>query len=603
MNKKNIKDAIETAKYMLSFIFKKKGGKMYFFLKLCIAVIDALVPLIYVILPGLIINELLQGRRIMQIIFYILTLCLMPIFNEVMHYVINKKITMMRLNLDLDLSMDFYSHVADMDLETTESPAIQMLKGRAQETLESSVSIIDSLLGIVSAFIRLISLSTLITTMNPLIIILIIIQIWLNSILSKKQNKSTYDADIKLTSFGRRLYAATCVFDDNDYAKELRLFNIKDFILNIFERTKREENEVMIELRKSQFFTILLSCIVRGIQQCIVYLYLVYEVFANSLPLGNFTIYLSSVDQFSSSLGQFMSTYVDLLGRSYKVDDLVNFMNIPMRQLLSGNKTPCINRDSIIEFRNVSFRYLGSDKYALNDLNLTLNLSEKLCIVGRNGSGKSTFIKLLTRLYFPTEGEIFLDGVNINEYDYRQYQALFSPVFQDFQLFYMSLRQNICLNNQVDEILLKKTYEDSFLNKLIDTLPYSDETQVYKWECSDGFEPSGGEAQRIAIARALYRNGEIFLLDEPTAALDPDAEYEIYTQFHNMINGKCAVFITHRLSAVQLADKVAVFDDGHVAEYGTHEELYAKGGIYTEMFDKQAQFYRDAPAESAEAEE
>ena len=131
------------------------------------------------------------------------------------------------------------------------------------------------------------------------------------------------------------------------------------------------------------------------------------------------------------------------------------------------------------------------------------------------------------------------------------------------------------------------------LDKLINSLKYLDETQVYKWECAEGFEPSGGEGQRIAIARALYHDREIYLLDEPTAALDPNTEYEIYTQFNNMITDKCAVLITHRLSAVQLADKVAVFDNGSVVEYGTHKELYEKGGIYTEMFDKQAQFYRD----------
>ena len=598
MKNHNIKNTIKTTRYMFSAVLRKKHGKAYVFLKTVIAVVDALFPIVFVIIPGLLIDELLLDQDITRIACYIFVLCLSPIIIEVFRLLMRKKITALRLNLDTDFSVDFYSHIADMDFETTESPEIQTLKGRAQETLESSVTIVDSILNLMSAFIRLLSLSAIIAMMNPIIILIIIIQVYLNAAVSKWVNRRVHNGDIELSKMGRKIYAATCVFDDNDYAKELRIFDIKSYIINLFIKNKNDENAIWMKIRNSQFTANMLTVFIKGVQQCFVYIYLVYDVIAHALPIGNLTIYLASVDQFSGALGNFMSTYVDLIGRSYKVDELITFMNIPLKQLHSGTRIPCINKDSVIEFRNVSFQYPGSDKYALQDFNMTIRLSEKLCIVGKNGSGKSTFIKLLTRLYFPVKGEILLDGININEYDYKQYQALFASVFQDFQLFFMSLRQNVCLSDEVHDVKLKKAYIESDLENLIQTLPHSDETQVYKWECEDGFEPSGGEGQKIAIARALYRNGEIYLLDEPTAALDPEAEYEIYMKFHNMISGKCAVLITHRLSAVQLADKVAVFDNGHVAEYGTHAELYAKGGIYTEMFDKQAQFYRDAPQET-----
>jgi ATP-binding cassette subfamily B protein len=198
-------------------------------------------------------------------------------------------------------------------------------------------------------------------------------------------------------------------------------------------------------------------------------------------------------------------------------------------------------------------------------------------------------------LYFPEKGEILLNGVNINEYDYLKYQRLFAPVFQDYITYSLPLKSNIMLADIENLDRLEDVCKKTGIIELVNKLPKGFETQVHKYIDEEGFDPSGGEGQRMAIARALYHDGSVFLLDEPTAALDPNAEYEIYTQFHNMIAGKCAVLITHRLSAVQLADKVAVFDDGHVAEYGTHTELYAKGGIYTEMFDKQAQFYRNNP--------
>ena len=209
----------------------------------------------------------------------------------------------------------------------------------------------------------------------------------------------------------------------------------------------------------------------------------------------------------------------------------------------------------------------------------------------------------MTRLYVPTDGEILLNGININEYDYREYCKLFAPVFQDFALYNITLGENIVMAEEYNRERLLSATRQSGLSAMVENTKYGYDTIIYKWFDEEGVEPSGGEGQRIAMARALYRGGSVYILDEPTAALDPNAEYEIYTQFNNMITDKCAVLITHRLSAVQLADMVAVFDDGHVAEYGTHAELYAKGGIYTEMFDKQAKFYRDKPTESDGDEE
>lgn len=270
---------------------------------------------------------------------------------------------------------------------------------------------------------------------------------------------------------------------------------------------------------------------------------------------------------------------------------------------------PDVKDDFVIEFKNVSFRYPGSENFAIKNLNLKKHKNEKLCIVGANGSGKTTFTKLLTKLYLPTEGEILLNGVNICEYDNNKYQNLFSPVSRDFASFYMSIENNTVLAGDKNLEKLDAVCRQSWISEHVDKLHKKYDTQVWKWFDDERFEPSGGEGQRIAIARACYRDRKIFLLDEPTAALDPMAEYEIYTQFGSMITDKCAVLITHRLSAVQLADKVAVFDIWYltfdnvkVVEYGSHQALYAKGGIYTEMFDKQARFYMDVRKETEDKE-
>jgi ABC-type multidrug transport system fused ATPase/permease subunit len=288
-----------------------------------------------------------------------------------------------------------------------------------------------------------------------------------------------------------------------------------------------------------------------------------------------------------------LGSFLELARISLNVDELNQFMNLPSKIHASGNLSVDYSEKSVIEFRDVSFKYPGSDTYALKNVNLSINFNEKLCIVGSNGAGKSTFVKLLTRLYSPTEGIILLNGRNIADYSAEEYTELFAPVFQDFVKYYFSIGINIALTPDYDVNKLDNIVKQCHLDTLIHKLPKGYDTQVGKLVDPTGFEPSGGENQRIAIARALYEGGDIYILDEPTAALDPNAEYEIYTQFNGMIKDKTAVLITHRLSAVQLADKVAVFDDGQIVEYGTHHELYAKGGIYTEMFDKQARFYRD----------
>jgi len=357
--------------------------------------------------------------------------------------------------------------------------------------------------------------------------------------------------------------------------------------------SKTESNKLELRHQLSTNMPELFNTTTNIFQQLILYIYLIYNVVVKSLPVGTMTIYMNATGQFSDVLSRLFGVWLDLARNSLDVLEMIDFFDIPSQQYNAGNLTPVFDENSTIEFKNIWFKYPGNDRYVLKDMNITIKGNEKLCIVGANGSGKSTFVKLLLRLYFPTKGEILLNGININEYDYFTYQRLFAPVFQDFVKYSFTLGTSIVLASKFDKKRLDDVCFKSGLSPLINKLPKGYDTQVDKYVDEEGFDPSGGEAQRIAIARAVYHDGMIFLLDEPTAALDPIAEYEIYTQFNEMVTNRCALFITHRLSAVQLSDKVAVFEDGSVIEYGTHKNLYKKNGVYTEMFDKQAEFYRE----------
>ena len=245
-----------------------------------------------------------------------------------------------------------------------------------------------------------------------------------------------------------------------------------------------------------------------------------------------------------------------------------------------------------VEFRDVSFRYQNTDTYALRHVNLKFKVGEKLAVVGMNGSGKTTFIKLMCRLYDPTEGEILLNGVNIQKYNYDEYMSIFSVVFQDFRLFSFSLGQNVAANVRYNRDKVLACLKKAGFGERLDSMPNHIETYLYKDFETDGMEISGGEAQKIALARALYKDCPFMILDEPTAALDPVSEYEVYRKFNEIAGGKTAIYISHRLASCRFCDKIAVFHEGAVVQMGTHEELLTdNSGKYYELWNAQAQYY------------
>ena len=280
------------------------------------------------------------------------------------------------------------------------------------------------------------------------------------------------------------------------------------------------------------------------------------------------------------------------------LEDTYEFLDYP-NNMYQGSLTTEKRRDNKyeIEFRNVSFKYPGSNSYALKNVNLKFNIGEKLAIVGMNGSGKTTFIKLLCRLYDPTEGTILLNGIDIRKYRYDEYMNIFSIVFQDFKLFAMPLGENVATSSDYDKEKVLSVLEKAGFGERLEKMSKGLETHLYKQLDKEGVEISGGEAQKIAIARALYKDAPFIILDEPTAALDPVAEAEIYEKFSEMVDDRTAVYISHRLSSCKFCDEIAVFHEGRVVQKGTHFDLLQDSkGKYYELWNAQAQYYNNEKA-------
>lgn len=404
-----------------------------------------------------------------------------------------------------------------------------------------------------------------------------------------------------LAPWWRRNSYLSNLTSDFSAAKDIRMFGLADWLTEKFRREKKvrmeaQKNNAKIWIHASNFTNLCFA-----LSQAMVYAWLLYMAVKGEITLGNFSLYLASSTTFYNFVRQIMDNTADLLQRSREVDDWRSFLDFDGGDPDEGRPVPPMENYEF-EFRNVSFQYPKAEKYALKNLSLTLKAGERLAVVGLNGAGKSTFIKLLLRLYEPTEGEIFLNGVNIKEYSKTSYYRIFAPVFQDVNLFAFPLAENVSMKapENTDRKLSEKCLMDAGLEEKLKELPKGMDTEILKVIYDDGTDLSGGEKQKLALARALYKDAPVVILDEPTAALDALAESKLYSDFDKLIGGKTAVYISHRLSSTQFCSRVAMFRDGGLVECGTHRELLEKDGAYAEMFHIQAQYYVDAPEEVTE---
>ncbi len=327
-----------------------------------------------------------------------------------------------------------------------------------------------------------------------------------------------------------------------------------------------------------------------------IYVFTCLKAWAGAFDVGSVTQYVGAVTAMAESIFELAGQFGLLRTNAGYLDTTFEFLDIP-NAMYQGSLTTekRSDRQYEVEFRNVSFRYPGSELWALKNVSMKFRVGRRLAIVGENGSGKTTFIKLLCRLYDPQEGQILLNGIDIRKYNYRDYMDIFSIVFQDFQLLSQPLGSNVAGRVDYDEARVRGALVDAGFGERLETLPDGLDTQLYKDFTEDGVEISGGEAQKIAIARALYKDAPFIILDEPTAALDPIAEAEIYGKFDEIAGDKTAIYISHRLSSCKFCDEIAVFHEGRIVQRGTHDELVAdESGKYYELWHVQAQYYTDS---------
>lgn len=432
------------------------------------------------------------------------------------------------------------------------------------------------------------------TSFNPWIIlavgILSVIQFLFFDYIRKKDKKEMWDA---MMPHWRKLEYMENVTTDFSYAKDIRLFGMRGFLSK---RQKKVYDKELEHWRRSRQYWVWNTLFAHGIafiRNLIVVGWLIWSVVNSGLSIGNFTLYFASSMAFSEAVNQLLIAVAGLKERSAHTDDFRSYMDIPIGDETAETIPIPEAEEYEFTFENVSFRYKGQEKYALKNINITLSPGEKLAVVGLNGAGKTTFIKLLLRLYDVTEGRILLNGTDIRSFNRAEYFRMFAPAFQDVTVFAFPMSENVSMSEpfNTDKGRAEEMLRSAGLGEKIDSLEKGVDTELLKVLYDDGVDLSGGEKQKLALARALYKESKIIVLDEPTAALDALAEYRLYQSFDGMIGKKTAVYISHRLSSTRFCDRVAMFAKGEMVETGTHEDLMALDGEYAEMFRVQAQYY------------
>lgn len=385
-------------------------------------------------------------------------------------------------------------------------------------------------------------------------------------------------------------YLLMHVFCNIDAGKVIRLYDMGDMLKENYRRYMDIARPVYVKMCKSERAFHLLNTALAGISSIYAYLLVLLKVMAGAVSIGSFTQYVGALAAFQNDISR-------ILYSSMRVRRMVNYLGhfldfLALKSTHTGTIPTEKRQDHVyeIEFHHVSFAYHGSTEPVLKDLSCKLTLKHKMAVVGLNGAGKTTFIKLLCRLYDPTEGYITLNGVDIRKYDYRQYQALFGVVFQDFQLFPFPVGQNVAASLHFDEERLWRCLEQAGVADRVRAMGQKLETPISAVD-EAGENVSGGEAQKLAIARALYKDAPFVVLDEPTAALDPLSEYEIYSRFDELVRDKTSIYISHRMSSCRFCQDILVFQEGRLVERGSHETLLEAKGLYASLWNAQAQYY------------
>jgi ATP-binding cassette subfamily B protein len=486
-------------------------------------------------------------------------------------------------------------HAAQLDLAAYEDPVFYDRLERARVQATDRLGMIQSIGRLVQQVITTASLSIAVMLFSPWLLLMLIAGVVPAFLGESHFAFLGYAKNFRQTPIRRQLDYLRVLGGSKEAAKELKLFGLAPFLTERFSRLSNQIYDEDVSLARRRLVAGSFLSMIGTAGYYSAYVFVIWRTISGVLSIGELTFLAGSIQQASSNIQQIFSTVSSIADQALFLTDLIAFFEMRPAIASKPNALPVprpITRG--FEFRNVTFRYPGSSRLVLDGLNFHFRSGERIALIGENGEGKTTVVKLLTRLYDPLEGQVLLDGVDLREYNLEDLYQEIGVIFQDFMRYEMTARDNIAVGRieQIGDLpLLQQSAQKSMADEVIGRLPFGYE-QMLGRRFDGGVDLSGGEWQKVALARAYLRDAQILILDEPTAALDARSEFEVFQRFAELTAGKMALFISHRFSTVRMADRIVVLEHGRIAEDGDHEQLTRLGGRYAEMFELQAASYR-----------
>ena len=594
---------MEKTKYKPSYVvgrlvkFVHKNSKAQFYRMILTALFMAVHPFIDVILPKLAIgtlerhgaNATLPLVKVMAI--YFICAGFVAFMRVYLTQVTDAENMRLRMNFLAELSRK----IQRMDYKNIEDASFWQKNQRAMEAGSSNNNGIESVLSnmykVPAYLLTLIAMAVVAFTLSPVVLIAIILHCVTLMWVSGMTHKYEYSLKEERSKASRRMSYFNKTTHDFSFGKDIRIFNFRERIIANYKKEIDAFTGVLKMIENRRFALGLLGIATLIITNVAMYGTLIYKAF-NGMPVSDYTMYVALIMGMIEYMLLFGNTVMSVRNEGEYVNDFFKLMDEKL--LTEGDKEPVVNDSVEIVLDHVTFRYPGTDVDIYKDFSFTIHKGERLAIVGVNGAGKSTLVKLICGLYEPNEGHIYINGIDIREWKKKDLYALYSTVFQDFNILAFTLRENVtCSRGEADDARVTEALERVGLGKKLKSLDRGLDQMMLKVVDETGTDFSGGERQKLAIARALYKNAPMVIMDEPTAALDALAEAEIYENFSELVKGKTAIYISHRLASTIFCDKIALFDKDGVKEYGTHEELMAKKGMYYDMFVIQGKYYQE----------
>lgn len=601
---KNNKKRKEKSKYgLLSnviFLYKKiwKYDKFIVLSGLLLIPIKLIVQAISVYLPSYVTSLFTKFDNFNKIIIGILLILMLQLIIEIINAIINEKndssalITLTKFKYEVtekNYNLDYFLTL-QKENEDKATYATKAVKNNHTATVNLPVRFSM----IVYRLLAFLLFGALVSTINPLILVIIILGAIINYVMLKlEKNKNAKTWKKRAITNKKMDYLAYDVTKNYNCGKDIRLFSLSSYFSKLMKKLIKNSIDEHKETNRRSFIVSLISFLMVLLRDGLAYYYLIKLAINGSLDVSQFILQFGAVTALSELISEIINSFGEIYEGSIQTSYYREYLDITNVLKEDGGLEVDLKQPYSIEFKNVSFKYPKAEKYTLENINIKIEKGEKIAIVGLNGAGKTTMTMLMCGLLLPTKGEILLNDHNILEYNKQSLYSLFSFVPQQFSLLPTTIVDNICFNKIINEERLEQCLKLSGLYDKVMSLPNKEQTHVNKRVYSDGIELSGGEKQKLMLARAIYKEHSILILDEPTSALDPIAESEMYQKYNDISKSVTTVFISHRLASTKFCDRIILIKDSQIKELGTHEQLMNLNGEYKNLFEVQSKYYKE----------